>query len=102
MLPPNLYARVRISTTHCTRDLGCGAHPVFPAPSKFLEGKRDANLGQNMSRDRELTSLPILRGAPDTGHCRARETFGTQVPMGHNPPACLDFRHPDFPLVTKS
>ena len=56
MLPPNLYARVRISTTPCTRDRGCGAHPVFPAPSQFLEGKRNANLGQNLPRDREGAS----------------------------------------------
>jgi len=40
----------------CTRDRGCGAHPAFPAPSDFREGKRNANLGQNMSRDREVTS----------------------------------------------
>ena len=31
--PLDLYARVRTSLCHCTRDLGCSAHPVFPAPS---------------------------------------------------------------------
>ena len=36
-----------------TRDRGCSKHPVFPAPSVFEEGKRDANLGRNASRDRE-------------------------------------------------
>ena len=28
-----LYARVRNSLHHCTRDRGCGKHPAFPAPS---------------------------------------------------------------------
>src|SRR5689334_3767984 len=32
MLPLDLYARVRIFFAHCTRDRGCSAHPVFPAP----------------------------------------------------------------------
>ena len=31
--PLDLYARVRTSLCHCTRDRGCSAHPVFPAPS---------------------------------------------------------------------
>ena len=39
MLPPNLYARVHLLLcASSTRDRGCGAHPVFPAPSDF-EGK---------------------------------------------------------------
>src|SRR6266704_3397028 len=25
------------SSTHCARDLGCSAHPAFPAPSRFRE-----------------------------------------------------------------
>ena len=33
MLPLNLYARVRFFIYLCTRDRGCSAHPVFPAPS---------------------------------------------------------------------
>ena len=33
--PLDLYARVRTSLCHCTRDRGCSAHPVFPAPSHF-------------------------------------------------------------------
>ena len=31
--PLDLYARVRTSLCHCTRDRGCSAHPVFPVPS---------------------------------------------------------------------
>ena len=54
MLPLNLYARVRNFLHHCTRDRGCSAHPVFPAPSLLIEGKRNANLGQIMPRERSL------------------------------------------------
>jgi hypothetical protein len=38
--PLDLYARVRTSLCHCTRDRGCSAHPVFPAPSHVRGGKR--------------------------------------------------------------
>ena len=38
MPPLNLYARVRVFVHVCTRDRGCSAHPVFPAPSD-QEGK---------------------------------------------------------------
>ena len=39
MLPLNLYARVRfLPNNNGTRDRGCSAHPVFPAPSAFQEG----------------------------------------------------------------
>jgi alkylhydroperoxidase family enzyme len=37
MLSADLYARVRTSCAHCTRDRGCSAHPVFPAPSPELD-----------------------------------------------------------------
>jgi hypothetical protein len=39
MPPLNLYARVRFFVHVCTRDRGCSAHPVFPAPSAFEEGE---------------------------------------------------------------
>src|SRR3954452_13315995 len=39
----------------CTRDRGCSAHPVFPAPSVFEGGKRTANLGRIAPRDRGRT-----------------------------------------------
>ncbi len=42
----------RLPPHFCTRDRGCSAHPAFPAPSLF-EGERNANLGQDMPRDRE-------------------------------------------------
>ena len=37
--PLDLYARVRTSLCHCTRDRGCSAHPVFPAPSHAGAGE---------------------------------------------------------------
>jgi hypothetical protein len=40
----------------CTRDLGCSAHPAFPAPSSFLGRSDLANLGRSMPRERGLTS----------------------------------------------
>jgi hypothetical protein len=40
----------------CTRDRGCGVHPVFPAPSVLDEGELDANLGRNAPRERGRTS----------------------------------------------
>ena len=40
MPPLNLYARVRVFVQFCTRDRGCSAHPVFPAPSVFYEGAK--------------------------------------------------------------
>src|SRR3954453_13681082 len=33
-----LYARVRISHQHCTRDRWCSKHPAFPAPSQEGQG----------------------------------------------------------------
>src|SRR4030081_1277173 len=39
MSPLNLYARVRFLCALCTRDRGCSAHPVFPAPSASQGGE---------------------------------------------------------------
>ena len=74
MFPLNLYARVRISLSiKCTRDRGCSAHPVFPAPSLegrvrplFLGRSYFENLGRMPSRERERISSrrPRERGDP--------------------------------------
>jgi hypothetical protein len=57
VFPLNLYARVRISCdAHCTRDRGCSAHPVFPAPSYFWGANDLQASDKTMSRERELTS----------------------------------------------
>src|ERR1043165_4318405 len=45
-----------------TRDRGCSKHPVFPAPSDFEEGRKDANLGRDVPREGETVSTS-LRGA---------------------------------------
>ena len=55
MLPLNLYARVRFCCAHLAREtVGAACTPVFPAPSYFC-GRANviANLGRNVSRDRE-------------------------------------------------
>ena len=63
-LPPlNLYARVRLLFTFCTRDRGCSAHPAFPAPS-FRAKACFQRPGRFASRGREGDVwLPSLRGA---------------------------------------
>ena len=46
----------------CTRDRGCSAHPVFPAPSVFWRDKFLANLGRSTPREGERTfRAPSLR-----------------------------------------
>jgi hypothetical protein len=55
---------------HCTRDRGCGAHPVFPAPSLegrvrplFEEGANDLqNSGECLSRERGSVFGRSVRG----------------------------------------
>ena len=51
-----LYARVRNSLHHCTRDRGCSKHPAFPAPSHWGGKGISANLGRSAPRERERTS----------------------------------------------
>ena len=51
-----------LSTRNGTRDRGCGAHPVFPAPSHKEGGKLIADLGRNTSRECKVISTS-LRGA---------------------------------------
>src|SRR6476659_3679543 len=63
-----LYARVRTSCAHCTRDRGCSAHPAFPAPSDFRGRELLTNLGHIVPRERGSVSewkwkAPSLRGA---------------------------------------
>jgi hypothetical protein len=57
----DLYARVRFSTCFCTRDRGCSAHPVFPAPSSCFEGghRRKAR-AHSAPRERGRTSARCL------------------------------------------
>src|ERR1700730_3948002 len=48
---------VCVSFVHfCTRDRGCSAHPVFPAPSNWRVRNFLANLGRYTRRDREAVS----------------------------------------------
>src|SRR5205809_2590475 len=50
------------AVANCTRDRGCGAHPVFPAPSNFREGEKlIANLGRSAPREGETVSTVIAR-----------------------------------------
>src|SRR4051794_32659762 len=47
-----------ISRTYCTRDRGCSAHPVSPAP--FVGRGCFANLGQIRPRECELISINVI------------------------------------------
>ena len=50
---------------HCTRDRGCGAHPVFPAPSLEESANDLQNSGECLSRECGPTSRrPRERGDP--------------------------------------
>src|SRR5882757_5760104 len=54
----------------CTRDRGCSAHPVFPAPSSF--GANDLqNFGRNAPRDRKVASAALSTSlrANGSGEC---------------------------------
>jgi hypothetical protein len=61
--PLDLYARVRTSLCHCTRDRGCSAHPVFPAPSI---SKRAERPGTTRARRAARTHGHIRLSRPDT------------------------------------
>src|SRR6266568_1529060 len=49
-------------TTHCARDLGCSAHPAFPAPSDWRGREILANLGRNVPRECEGVSVLEMNG----------------------------------------
>src|ERR1700681_2365221 len=55
------------ANTNCTRDRGCSAHPVFPAPSCFLGVEIEARLGRIAQRECRRFS----RG----GHCERSEAI---------------------------
>src|ERR1700680_2932149 len=67
MPPLNLYARVRFFVPFCTRDRGCSAHPVFPAPSVFEEGEITQTSGESR---RENTNARLERR-----HCEGSEAI---------------------------
>src|SRR6476620_10869028 len=50
----------------CTRDRGCSAHPVFPAPSVSRAPKLTENLGRSMPRERRRIPTWLLEIEVDT------------------------------------
>jgi hypothetical protein len=79
VFPLNLYARVRFAVVSCTRDRGCSAHPVFPAPSDFRERKFLANL----ALIRGEIARPCLRDCAVS--IAAYEIDGFREGGGHRP-----------------
>ena len=64
---------------HCARDLGCSAHPAFPAPSDFLGANDYQRLGRNARRDREVASSVIASEAKQSisQHKERMDCFAT-------------------------
>ena len=51
---------------NCTRDRGCGAHPVFPAPSDWRAGSYPANLGRVAPRERGVIFCIATTSTPSS------------------------------------
>src|ERR1700738_518174 len=87
------------ANNNCTRDRGCSAHPVFPAPSCFLGVEIEARLGRIAPRGRKVvsgstclkTSLRVLYqrqgwyqirndGSPTTAPCDTPDWPGSPPP----------------------
>jgi len=56
-----LYARVRISHQHCTRDRGCSKHPAFPAPSHLREKEFQQSSGAMRRENADTHSVVVTR-----------------------------------------
>ncbi len=77
MLPPNLYAVCALSVRNCTRDRGCGAHPVFPAPSQSSRRANDRCKPRADRAARTRSHVPVV--IPATGSADAARR---QAPAG--------------------
>jgi hypothetical protein len=83
MPPLDLYARVRHSSTHGTRDRGCSVHPAFPAPFVFVEGgKFPAGLGRLMPRERGLTFCTVISCDKREAFAQGSEATKQSMPLG--------------------
>src|SRR5882757_230659 len=62
---------------NCTRDRGCGVHPVFPAPSSLDEGKASSKpRAISAARMRTHTSQSVERGiGMSHRHCERSEAI---------------------------
>ena len=72
---------------HCTRDRGCSAHPVFPAPSACLEGQGPCKPRAHRAARRWsrvcIFQLPIASQAFDA-NCRRQITMTTAAVVANN------------------
>ena len=57
MFSAALYARGRTFVHTCSRDLGCSAHPAFPAPSELEEGEMICKTSGVMRRENAMVRL---------------------------------------------
>src|SRR3981189_3042526 len=65
---------------HCTRDRGCGAHPVFPAPSVLTRDKVYFKTPGASRRESAKFCLPSLRGAERRHVRRSSKSEGGSNP----------------------
>ena len=56
-----LYARVRISLHHCTRDRRCSKHPAFPAPSHLRDKEFQQASGTMRRENANAHSVVVTR-----------------------------------------
>src|SRR5436189_5763926 len=68
---------------HCTRDRGCSAHPVFPAPSDFGRANEIANLGRSAPRECGVIFCIATTSTPSSLRTRLCEKSWTFLPDGH-------------------
>ena len=86
-----LYARVRNSLHHCTRDRGCSKHPAFPAPSVLRERNFSKARAQVAPRERRHT---FICQRPPVRNCALGRTiqYSRDVNDGIDKPQRTDAR----------
>src|SRR5216683_6299853 len=88
-----VVARVRSTTTKCTRNRGCSGHPAFPTPSKGR--KINAQLGRFAPRDRGCASDEYKRRRRDP----VAEYDGSREERSQNHPVMPRHDRPALPLL---
>src|SRR5665213_1000696 len=77
----------------CTRDRGCSAHPVFPAPSSVEAHTFFASLGRNRAARTRRCAWRILRDAAKRPLLKMRSTSGPHGEERGNAARLEPWRH---------
>src|ERR1700704_6279824 len=78
------------SSTHCARDLGCSAHPAFPAPSDFERSRKYLQTSGGSRRENAKVYLPSLRAQRSNPCCRTKKEWIGPPPNQWTPVVGLD------------